>query len=588
MCKLCALKLTRAFEFYQRCLRLNFAAKLELPTSIQNRPIRIKPHSNIIENTNIIRQKIQFRCKTCRQLFSTTDDLILHRQRIHLKPKVILSCPQCSAKFHSKPSFTLHCKLHNDNICTFCNMGFASELQITKHIIQSHPESVGRRYLCVKCQNVYQTRKMMLRHRRLVHKDTSVVYRCGLCQILESRGRLELRNHVLECEGNLNAIGDVNDQDDGMPVEFLNYNLLTDEDYFEAKNLLLGNDETHPMGMVEEFLDESFQISSYDPSMLNLLMDDIGVDKAVQKSEPFLKHCYKCPRCQDSPLMNSQLELNQHLAHAHNEPVLVCNECGENFNKTEDLLIHRSQHKYENRMANQSLSTFFGSTTNPLVNEQFTRISDSSGNTKFSCKLCSRSYKTTSNMLRHQCPAIPSTHQSLKCPECCSILTTPQALVAHRQTHIADPLWCSLCDKKFTTIAGLKYHLKTHTGIRTISCPFCQRKFMANGNLQAHIRTVHSVVRPHGCGECEQSFASGYHLRRHISSVHRKERDFVCGVCGKRFGQQSHLNHHSWQHTGIKPFPCERCDLSYTSVTALKKHIRNVHSGTLVSIKQND
>lgn len=276
--------------------------------------------------------------------------------------------------------------------------------------------------------------------------------------------------------------------------------------------------------------------------------------------------------------MNSQTELNQHLAHTHNEPVLVCNECGANFNKTEDLLVHRNHHKVENRMANESLSTFFGSATDPLVDVRFARSTDSSGTTIFTCKHCHRSYKTTINMLRHQCPSSVTTLESHKCAECTTSFATPQALSLHRNKHIADTLWCSLCDKKFTTIAGLKYHLKTHTGVRSIGCPFCQRKFMANGNLQAHIRTVHSAVRPYACDECDQNFASGYHLRRHIASVHRKERDFVCGVCGKRFGQQSHLTQHSWQHTGVKPYPCDRCDAAYTSRTALNTHLRVVHN----------
>lgn len=274
--------------------------------------------------------------------------------------------------------------------------------------------------------------------------------------------------------------------------------------------------------------------------------------------------------------MDSQLKLNQHLAHEHNESVLVCNECGAKFNKTDELLSHRYQHKYENRLANDSLSTFFGSKTHPLVDDRFTRSLDASGITKFTCKHCFRTYKTTSNMLIHQCPSLPPP-QSSQCPECLSIFVNQQTLVAHRKTHIADTLWCSLCDKKFTTIAGLKYHLKTHTGTKTISCPFCQLKFMANGNLQSHIRTVHSTVRPYACSECEQSFTRGYHLKRHITSIHQKKRDFECGVCNRRFLQQSHLTQHAWQHTGIKPFQCEQCEASYTSRSALNKHLRSVH-----------
>lgn len=87
-----------------------------------------------------------------------------------------------------------------------------------------------------------------------------------------------------------------------MPVEFLNYNLLTDEDYFDAKHLLLGGSDepVHPMGMVEEFLDESFQISSYDTSMLELLIDDIevenGEDQQINKKGNFTIYSFSLQR----------------------------------------------------------------------------------------------------------------------------------------------------------------------------------------------------------------------------------------------------------------------------------------------------
>lgn len=140
---------------------------------------------------------------------------------------------------------------------------------------------------------------MLLRHSRLVHCKADdahhgVWLRCGLCRQQDFRSRQELRAHVLACRvDSATTKLDLFDAhcgagDDGMPVEFLNYNLLTEDDYyFDANHLLLSNDDhqqPHPIGMVEEFLDEAFQISSYDPSMLNLLMDGIGVDKAVQNT----------------------------------------------------------------------------------------------------------------------------------------------------------------------------------------------------------------------------------------------------------------------------------------------------------------
>lgn len=218
-----------------------------------------------------------------------------------------------------------------------------------------------------------------------------------------------------------------------------------------------------------------------------------------------------------SMIFRHQYALNLHLAALHNEAVLVCNECGTAFSDVSLLQSHRLEHKRENR---------------------------------------------TVRLAQERVDATVSTQNT------------------EQPTQIPEDLNCNLCDKTFTTIGGLKYHLRTHTNVKPFICPFCERKFITNVNLNAHVRVVHSTVKPYECEQCTQRFASIDHLKKHTTSVHWNQRNFVCNVCQKAFLQQSHLTQHQWTHTDVKQHQCELCANAYTSKTSLRKHTLKQHAIT--------
>ncbi|EAT34352.1 AAEL013399-PA, partial [Aedes aegypti] len=143
---------------------------------------------------------------------------------------------------------------------------------------------------------------------------------------------------------------------------------------------------------------------------------------------------------------------------------------------------------------------------------------------------------------------------------------------------LPDNLFCTLCDKKFISISGLKYHLKRHTDIKAFACVYCSKKFTANSNLNAHIRNKHSLDKSYVCPECDQNFACKDHLTKHIRSKHRQERAFKCPECSKCYFQKSHLNDHvAASHLGYKAFVCELCNTSYSCRGSLRRHLAKTH-----------
>lgn len=55
---------------------------------------------------------------------------------------------------------------------------------------------------------------------------------------------------------------------------------------------------------------------------------------------------------------------------------------------------------------------------------------------------------------------------------------------------------------------------------------------------------------------------------------HRKEDLFKCRHCPKSFNRHGMMLQHERQHTGERPFICEMCAFSFTSITALRRHCK--------------
>lgn len=83
----------------------------------------------------------------------------------------------------------------------------------------------------------------------------------------------------------------------------------------------------------------------------------------------------------------------------------------------------------------------------------------------------------------------------------------------------------------------------------------CDKCFGRKGNLNMHMRTVHSVsgIKPHKCMQCDKCFAQKGHLYIHLRSVHCSIKAHVCVQCGKCFGLKSTLDSHMWKHSNLMP-----------------------------------
>ncbi|XP_030556738.1 zinc finger and SCAN domain-containing protein 10 [Drosophila novamexicana] len=77
-----------------------------------------------------------------------------------------------------------------------------------------------------------------------------------------------------------------------------------------------------------------------------------------------------------------------------------------------------------------------------------------------------------------------------------------QAQAAKRAAH-----GCSVCQKTFSSLTGLKQHRITHSSERRYKCSICERVFKRRNGLSQHIKGYHLQLKPHQCPVCQHRYA---------------------------------------------------------------------------------
>ena len=106
-------------------------------------------------------------------------------------------------------------------------------------------------------------------------------------------------------------------------------------------------------------------------------------------------------------------------------------------------------------------------------------------------------------------------------------------------------------------------------------CDKCGKEFFTKSRLAVHVWHFHSKIIQ--CELCDYSCPKPG-MRRHMR-VHQEPK-FECATCGKMLKTKTTLRAHEREHAGIRPFPCNVCNKSFSDNAALKQHKRLVHKIT--------
>lgn len=104
------------------------------------------------------------------------------------------------------------------------------------------------------------------------------------------------------------------------------------------------------------------------------------------------------------------------------------------------------------------------------------------------------------------------------------------------------------CSSVFCSKRSLREHLDKHMGIKRYGCSVggCGRRFRCPSNLRTHMKRQHDLL-----GGC---------------------RRYECDKCKRVFRCRQNLQVHQQRHTGIKPFPCRKCDRALCSQQSRRNH----------------
>ncbi|XP_067864338.1 zinc finger and BTB domain-containing protein 11-like isoform X2 [Heptranchias perlo] len=203
---------------------------------------------------------------------------------------------------------------------------------------------------------------------------------------------------------------------------------------------------------------------------------------------------------------------------------------------------------------------------------------------------------------------------SFTCSECGESFQSAWSLQKHAEMHgKTKGFKCAICDKSFAYIHVLKLHMKYHQGVKDYRCELCGKEYFNASSLWYH-KLTHSDELQYRCILCGKRFKtpSGYnrHKKKHHLSKEEKFRynqcdtcgkvscdckqtrrahcedrprisrtvEHICEHCNKIFNQIEDYRKHMTEHTGLKPFQCLTCGLSWADPRSLRHHIRE-HTG---------
>lgn len=133
---------------------------------------------------------------------------------------------------------------------------------------------------------------------------------------------------------------------------------------------------------------------------------------------------------------------------------------------------------------------------------------------------------------------------------------------------------CELCSKSFKTSSNLYVHIKQHNNQRDHSCHLCSLSFYTSSHLKAHLK-IHSKTVRYFCDVegCGKSFIHQSSYKKH-DIFHRGLKPHQCNVCKKEFAQLCHLTQHSKIHTNERNHSCPTCNKAFRRAGTMKIHLK--------------
>lgn len=239
------------------------------------------------------------------------------------------------------------------------------------------------------------------------------------------------------------------------------------------------------------------------------------------------------------------------------------------------------------------------------------------------CSYCEKPYRNWSLVRRHE-QMVHEHKINFTCEICGFGTYSKKTFELHKiKAHYGNPkpFVCDLCTtrNRFSSKQSILYHMRIrHLNEAKYMCDTCSRKFICKSNLEIHIASVHSALRPFPCPDCDKFFKQPADVKLHRYKIHvpkeRKpqlvcnncdfvthdkhsfarhkllhldeaEKPFHCKFCNKGFPSHSNQLRHEKTHLDIRPYICTFCEKAFRTKEDLKIHVRH-HTGMSCRFKK--
>lgn len=256
-----------------------------------------------------------------------------------------------------------------------------------------------------------------------------------------------------------------------------------------------------------------------------------------------------------------------------NDSHLKCKTCGLKFTEKRLLLHHiilAHGMSFECKLCEERCATKHKCWSHQRSHEN--QNSKSSDKTTFRCKVCPMTFKSRSDMDKHELSFhTDETVACFPCDQCKKVFSSEAFLEKHKVNTHGKKYTCSHegCKKEFGSIDRLEQHLVVHEE-SSFMCSICGKLFNNRGHFQVHLR-VHENERRFECDVCKKSFKTKDVLSKH-KRIHANTRPFCCEICGWGFNQSGSLKKHMDSHLNIKRYQCEVCQQKFANKASLRNH----------------
>ncbi|KAL8604661.1 hypothetical protein ACOMHN_013441 [Nucella lapillus] len=245
---------------------------------------------------------------------------------------------------------------------------------------------------------------------------------------------------------------------------------------------------------------------------------------------------FECAHCKKA--FTHKRAFNSHVQGHINRKIYKCSFCDRSFERPCTKMIHEKRHKHE-------------------------------------CEICGQKYLEYSMIKEHMKLHV------MKCARCPFQTSDFLAYKKHKSSCglVKPTLQCEICGVRLKSHKALSFHIAAiHQNNRPFKCTMCEKLFVLQTKLNAHIRERHTEGgRRFHCDKCGYRAFHAHSLRIHQRCVHSNERPYTCPQCPSAFARKIYLTIHMRKHTGEKPHRCSECLQTFTQRPSLTRHIRTHH-----------